>query len=768
MDLMQLLRRSTSSLLFLLIAMNPALVLAGLEYDSDRPGHNLANFDLPSPDYRLCQKACQKDQRCKAATYVKPGVQGPKARCWLKHAVPPAKRNDCCITWVRGSGTMQPAQQGGPVQMQQIPGAVKVKPGAVQMKPAPATGAGQPQKMIPGLDAKRHETKFTKRANWDLQAPNLKRIVLNVPNPDLCREACANEKKCEGYTFVKPGIQGPQAVCYLKGRIKKAVQNNCCVSGAKVPPPFMNLAPNSPEAKANQQKAVQYKKNLQQFIKEAKLRLPAEIAQANRRIQLQQNLRRKQGSVELRDLFQSMLSEKPPAAADMKDTAALKQLVYTMATQKPSVQTLGKAQINQSALKLAGPKPEITGMLTAPASPVQSYLREGGYVLLFGRNFGKQPGKVMLTYRALPKEFAKTPPPEMAVTLEPWQGSWHKAWQDTMVVAKVPMLPPGDMLRDAKLTMWRDGQPPMKLVTPVSLIRRIPGVHSLRATPQYGDHINRDAVVFGAQLLLTGDSFGDQPGEIYIELTKRIQGKKRIDLLPGQGTWAKSWQDRLLYVKVPDLKVNVPAQIAMLVIKPSYGGQGLFRRPISFGPRMVYALVTGQEFLELDRDAPDNWVEENPPYLRVAHGPDCTWYRWFGSDGTDHFFRKKKMPDNTRVVRAIVAPVDPKLPWTTWEIVIEEIGNLVSAFFGSPLDMAQYFLKGFGLAIGGLFDRHVGKYKAEITKMPSRENPRGSVRWFTTCLAFHPAHDLPIVYITSFLIEGPAGFVPGEIVDSIQ
>jgi hypothetical protein len=718
---------------------------ATVEQDSDLLGHNLASFPLRSPDYRLCQQACEKDRRCKAATYVKPGVQGPQAMCYLKHTLVPRQPNNCCITWIPG-GT-----DGV------IAGAVQTRPETHPVKSAVITGVADLQAITPS---------FTRREGWDLVAPNLQRITLGAPNPDLCRDACAGRDGCEGYTYVKPGLQGPEAVCYLKGRIQRATENACCVSGAKVPPPFENLAPNSRQAIENQRLAAEYKANLQEFIREAATRLPPEIATANSRIQRQQALSLDASSQILRDQFNQFV-ETPPAPTKTVDTKTLTPLVVSMANTPQAGQLAGSAQINQSALTLAGPKPEVTGILTAPVSPVATYVREGGYVLLFGRNFGSQPGKVMLTFRKEPIELSAAPPQETAVTLEPWQGSWSAAWRDDLVVARVPMLPPGFTLLGARLTLWRDGTPPMRLDVPVQLIRRNVGVHTVKASPEYGDHVNRDAAVFGGELLLTGESFGAQRGKIYLELTTPVQGKRRIDLLPGRDNWAKSWHDRFIYARIPDLKANVPTQTAMLVIEPSYGVQGGYRRPISFGPRMIYALVPGEEFLELDRDAPDNWTDLNNPYLRVSHGPDCTWYRWFGSDGTDHFFRNKQLPGNSRVVRALIVPVDHKLPWTTWDIVISEVGDLVGAFFGSPLDMAAYFAKGLGMVVGQLFDSNIGTYRADVKKMPDRNDPTGSVRWFTTCLSFHPAQDLPIVYISSFLIEGPEGFVPGEIVETI-
>jgi hypothetical protein len=74
---------------------------SGLEKDTDRPGMNYRNFDLDVSEPKRCQRTCQDDPKCKAWTYVKPGVQGPKARCWLKTGVPSAKPAPCCISGVK-------------------------------------------------------------------------------------------------------------------------------------------------------------------------------------------------------------------------------------------------------------------------------------------------------------------------------------------------------------------------------------------------------------------------------------------------------------------------------------------------------------------------------------------------------------------------------------------------------------------------------------------------------------------------------------------
>ena len=66
------------------------------EDNIDRPGWDYSNFNLNNPRAILCQWSCQKDRRCRAWTYVKPGIQGPTAHCWLKYRVPAQVRSNCC------------------------------------------------------------------------------------------------------------------------------------------------------------------------------------------------------------------------------------------------------------------------------------------------------------------------------------------------------------------------------------------------------------------------------------------------------------------------------------------------------------------------------------------------------------------------------------------------------------------------------------------------------------------------------------------------
>jgi len=51
--------------------------------------------------------------------------------------------------------------------------------------------------------------------------------------PELCRDACAGDAKCQAYTWVRPRVQKPKAVCWLKDGVPPPTNNADCVSGVK-------------------------------------------------------------------------------------------------------------------------------------------------------------------------------------------------------------------------------------------------------------------------------------------------------------------------------------------------------------------------------------------------------------------------------------------------------------------------------------------------------------------------------------------------------
>ncbi len=56
---------------------------------------------------------------------------------------------------------------------------------------------------------------------------------LAILNPSLCEQACNSDPECRAFTYVNPGVQGPNARCWLKNGIPTATPNDCCDSGVK-------------------------------------------------------------------------------------------------------------------------------------------------------------------------------------------------------------------------------------------------------------------------------------------------------------------------------------------------------------------------------------------------------------------------------------------------------------------------------------------------------------------------------------------------------
>jgi hypothetical protein len=56
----------------------------------------------------------------------------------------------------------------------------------------------------------------------------------NANAPVACQSLCAQEAQCKAWSWVKPGIQGPKAMCWLKNDIPSRVSNPNTASGLKV------------------------------------------------------------------------------------------------------------------------------------------------------------------------------------------------------------------------------------------------------------------------------------------------------------------------------------------------------------------------------------------------------------------------------------------------------------------------------------------------------------------------------------------------------
>lgn len=149
------------------------------EPGTDRPGKDYRNFSLEDPNPGLCAQKCSEENRCEAYTYVPPGVQAEKAQCWLKESVPGARSQNGLVSGVK--------------QTVRVPTKAEIN--------------------LPGRD--------------------YRNFALAKAEPIRCASACAEDSRCVAYTYVKPGLQGDRARCWLKDSVPNRVNDDCCVSGVK-------------------------------------------------------------------------------------------------------------------------------------------------------------------------------------------------------------------------------------------------------------------------------------------------------------------------------------------------------------------------------------------------------------------------------------------------------------------------------------------------------------------------------------------------------
>ncbi|MEH2392713.1 MAG: PAN domain-containing protein [Nostoc sp.] len=50
----------------------------------------------------------------------------------------------------------------------------------------------------------------------------------------ICQQSCIDDSRCNAYTYVRPGVQDPNAICYLKSVAPASNPNGDCISGVKL------------------------------------------------------------------------------------------------------------------------------------------------------------------------------------------------------------------------------------------------------------------------------------------------------------------------------------------------------------------------------------------------------------------------------------------------------------------------------------------------------------------------------------------------------
>jgi hypothetical protein len=186
-----------------------ALVRFDFLRDVDMNGQDYSDFAVPTGGSEVCQRACAADPDCKAYTYVKSTNTVPEGRCWLKTGVPAQRAAQCCDSGIKR----------------------------------------------PGRDAM-----GTIKGDFDLPGADYHRITPRArsTHSSICADACGADSKCRAFSYVKPGVQGSDPFCYLKGNVPNGRSDKCCSSAGKRPewigkplpanstPPILYFSANDP------------------------------------------------------------------------------------------------------------------------------------------------------------------------------------------------------------------------------------------------------------------------------------------------------------------------------------------------------------------------------------------------------------------------------------------------------------------------------------------------------------------------------------------
>lgn len=89
---------------------------------------------------------------------------------------------------------------------------------------APAPVAAPPQAA---------QATFFEEPSTDRPGMNYRNFIPQTADPKHCKNACRKESQCRAFTYVNPGVQGPQPRCWLKNGAPAPTPDACCYSGVK-------------------------------------------------------------------------------------------------------------------------------------------------------------------------------------------------------------------------------------------------------------------------------------------------------------------------------------------------------------------------------------------------------------------------------------------------------------------------------------------------------------------------------------------------------
>lgn len=161
------------------------------EYAVNRYGNDYRNFELDKACPELCAQQCENDNRCKAWTFVRPGVQGAKARCWLKDKEGTARRDNDTVsgTYARIIDRVPPVVGATPTGGQWSDWLNRDDPSASgDWERVEDHTASIPCKQPSAIECRARDGRTGQRVKCSLDSPNAGFVCLNADNPGGCAD----------------------------------------------------------------------------------------------------------------------------------------------------------------------------------------------------------------------------------------------------------------------------------------------------------------------------------------------------------------------------------------------------------------------------------------------------------------------------------------------------------------------------------------------------------------------------------------------------
>ncbi|MBN2173308.1 MAG: PAN domain-containing protein [Bacteroidales bacterium] len=744
----------------------------------NRPGNDYRNFEVKhGDDCQTCEDSCLKDPRCKAYTYVLPGIQAQRGVCWLKSEVPVPIDDKNCI-----SGVKYYEKEKSPFEI--IAG---LSPDFTTWSPydGPAIRAGID---LPGNDFK------------SFLIPGGQEQL-----PFTCQRACLDDSACLSWTFVEPGKQGKNAACWLKNKLPSTVyRQDSCISGIRLASAIVDYNPRKILTAGDIEN---FKTELDRFDTQWKNAMATAVGDLNKRtfqfkkdkIIIQKQLLIKHAnqiktpgplkvpianpwySLEIKGgITNVMLQGKQIFNLNINDysrPAALPQpmpypgFLFDFKEGSVDASIDGKTiRTVKTDIKPQGELPIITAIHSITTDETfQKDLRfhkneaqagispilDGHYIIIYGKNLGTATSNcgVRIEYDQLNQiEFSNEPDKKVAFDLIPYRESWESSWFDDMIIALIPPFPLDNQnTTNSSILIWRDGPESFLIKREIKIEFSESNISFIQYTPT-------DTPLYDdAKFYIYGKGF-NPTGE-----------GKEIKIISNAGefpvTKIESWSENVIIAYAPEFNLDTVYDATLVIINKKEENRDI-DLPIQIGPLMIFVWVTGERFAVLQD--PDAWdeghivaykeIETFQNVFSVSHYPGCDRGAHSGNNTSDWYFKNvngetnKEMPRYFRLNNFFFLPLDPRMSKSVGDYLLEIAKDIIWAC-SDPVSFV--IAKGIE-ALCHLFDPGMGLYALYINKPPIPFSPSTEIHFNNACTDDYAG--LPNKYLIAFQLYGPAKY----------